>query len=363
VRPLAPRDPAKASLDTFISLLFAIAADRPDDAGSLARGQARWLRRDVVGDVPVDVLLAPAVPSPPRSRTPTAGGSTGPTASTGHGTQASPAPMGGAVRYWLDDASRLRRLEALVSSDLPVRVDFDRAERPELTAIDLLGGRTVRPRAVRAAEAAMLSRLGQRSRAALGGRVVLTLPMPAGSLQRAVGWLDWRNAVAYLRLCDLDRPDQSTLVYADRTGIGFRRMAPRAGPAARDQRPALPPPIDGEWDFAPWTLRRDALGGYDPDILLNEALSLGQRRGVDVRELRDAAAWLRADSIDGVPVTVYEIRQSPERGVPRGQARLRYWIDGSGVLRRLELRTRIGAFAHLDVDPGDVPYLRRVPVA
>ena len=40
---------------------------------------------------------------------------------------------------------------------------------------------------------------------------------------------------------------------------------------------------------------------------------------------------------------------------------MRYWVDRSGLLRRLELRTRTGAFAQLDLVPGPVPDLPAVP--
>jgi hypothetical protein len=58
-------------------------------------------------------------------------------------------------------------------------------------------------------------------------------------------------------------------------------------------------------------------------------------------------------------VTVYEIAKGADLGGARGAARIRYWMDRTGVLRRLELRTRTGAFAQLDITPGEVPTLSR----
>jgi hypothetical protein len=59
-------------------------------------------------------------------------------------------------------------------------------------------------------------------------------------------------------------------------------------------------------------------------------------------------------------VTVYEILKPAERGIQRGHARFRYWVDEEGGLRRVELRTRAGSFAQLDIAPGDVPTLPHV---
>ncbi|NGM14455.1 hypothetical protein ENC19_18200 [Verrucosispora sp. CWR15] len=43
--------------------------------------------------------------------------------------------------------------------------------------------------------------------------------------------------------------------------------------------------------------------------------------------------------------------------VDTGRGPLRYWVDRSGTLRRLELSTRSGAWAQLDLTPGRVPRL------
>ncbi|MCM0674417.1 hypothetical protein NCC78_06905, partial [Micromonospora phytophila] len=64
---------------------------------------------------------------------------------------------------------------------------------------------------------------------------------------------------------------------------------------------------------------------------------------------RGAALRIRADTLAGKTVDVVELRTS---GAP-----LRYWIDSSGLLRRLELRTSAGAWAQLDLTPGAVPRL------
>jgi hypothetical protein len=105
----------------------------------------------------------------------------------------------------------------------------------------------------------------------------------------------------------------------------------------------------------------DTHGGLDLDLLIAEVLAVGAA-GPDPERLRDQAARLRGDRIGDRQVTVFEIRKPAEENVPAGEGRLRYWVDRSGVLRRLELRTRTGAFAQLDLAPTHPPFLAEVPV-
>ena len=90
-------------------------------------------------------------------------------------------------------------------------------------------------------------------------------------------------------------------------------------------------------------------------------MSCGGRTVDDAVELRASAVWLRGDTLDGRSVSVFEMPKPAEAGEPPGHARLRYWVDGAGLLRRLELRTRTGAFAQLDLTPVPPPHLPPVP--
>ncbi|MDQ7909510.1 hypothetical protein RB614_33805 [Phytohabitans sp. ZYX-F-186] len=354
VRPSTATTPHPAPIDSFVALLFAIASDRPDQAELLARSESRWLGTDRIADRTVDVLLGPAVPTQPKpaaSPTPAAAGPASPTPAPN-----SLAAMGGAVRYWLDGDGRLHRFEALLTKDLPVKVDLSREERPELVAIDALGGRATKPRQVTEDEAEALALMRQRNRAAGGGRITLTVPMlPAGMLL-ANGWLDWRYTVAYIGAYDMDKKDERILMRANRTGVTVRSDGFTAG-----KPPPLPPPAGG-WQTIPWSARGDELGGLDLDLLLNEALAVSGTGEDDPAALREAALWLRRDTLAGGPVNVYEIQKGADVGGARGAARIRYWMDRTGVLRRLELRTRTGAFAQLDITPGEVPTLTRPSV-
>lgn len=356
-RPLGAPTGAARPLDTLVSLLFTVAAPKPDAAGPLARSEARWLGRDTVDGVGVDVLLGPAVPpaAPPATRAPRT-----PAAGTPAVSPTSLAAMGGAVRYWVDGASRLYRFDALFGPDLPVRVELRRDQGRSFALAAPLGGAPITPRAVTVAEGATLAKLRQRDRATGGGRVRITLPTVDGGVRRASGWLDWRATVAYLMIQDPDRPGAAALLRADATGVATRRAPTKA--ARPNELPPTPPPRDRSWSFAAWADQRDAGGTYDLDLLVNEALSLSARDRDDAAAARRAARWLRADVIGGGTATVYEIPKPVERGTAPGQARLRYWLDRDGVLRRLELRTRSGAFAQLDISPADVPTLGRVPL-
>jgi hypothetical protein len=82
-----------------------------------------------------------------------------------------------------------------------------------------------------------------------------------------------------------------------------------------------------------------------------------------VKVVRARATRLRADELRSRPVAVYEVPKLAERGVGPGQARMRYWLGRDGVLRRLELRTRGGGFAQLDIVPARVPPLPMITAA
>jgi hypothetical protein len=231
-------------------------------------------------------------------------------------------------------------------------VDFDRGERSAPAAIALLGGAPVQPRVVTADEAGMLAELPVRDRAARGGQVTLAVPVGAAGLVEATGWLDWRTPAAYLALRDLDDPGAGTLLHADRAGVTSRG-------AGSSTAPPLRPPADG-WTQSTWSQRADNAATVDVDALLTTALNLGSGTRGDPSALRTTASWLRTDAIGAAPVTVFEIRSARET-VP-GQARLRYWVDRDGVLRRLEVRTAGGGYGRLDLTPGVVPVLPKPSV-
>ncbi|HKT00436.1 MAG TPA: hypothetical protein VJT31_12955 [Rugosimonospora sp.] len=322
VRQLISSGPAGSAFDTLLALLFTVSAKTPDNATLLAGTGARFVRRDEIGGVPVAVIDGPAVP---------------PAAGT------APRATGNQVRYWLDGAGRLRRLDALLATGLPVEVEFHREDRTRPAAIDLLGGGPVRARPVTSSEAQLLARVPARSMAVTGGQITLTLPVNPAGLVRAQGWLNWRTGTIYLAVRNPDDAQQNGLVRADRYGVSTWASGTQL------QQPPLKPPQHG-WRSSSWRDRARA-GGTDLDVLLNAALTI---TGTDA--YRSAATFLRRDRLDGVPVLVFEMRAAGTQG---GWSRrtVRCWLDASGVLRRLELRTRLGAYAYLDITPGPPPDL------
>jgi len=368
VRRLTADGPAGSPFDSLFALLFAMRADGPDDPAAVAASGARFLRHDLLLGVPVDVIAGPAtLPSAgPRML--------GPRPSPAPSASGLPfAGQGGQVTYWLDNGSRLRRLDALLRKDLPVRVDFSRDDQTVPAAVAALGGAPVAPRPVTLAEAQLLARMPVRDRAARGGRVTIVVPQSPAGLLRADGWLDWRASTAYLAARNPDDPNQDTLVWADRVGVRTRSAAPPAGsavpvpaggvPASPRPTPSAvaagPPPGKppaGGWRTTTWA-EQDAKGSSDLDLLLGAALAATGTGAGDAAAIRPRASWLREDNLAGVPVTGYEIRGPAESGTAPGQGLLRYWVDRSGLLLRLEVRTADHAFGSLDVSAASMPAL------
>ncbi|MDG4796656.1 hypothetical protein [Micromonospora sp. WMMD1082] len=319
--PLVPptdgwRLPADRGLDQLLGLIFALATDRSEPVDGWA---GRWVGREQVNGETVDILAAsPPGTAPPASRDPAA------TAAT---TGADPA------RYWLDPAGRLHRMQASLPGVGPVTVALNRADRPTLRPVEALGGRPGLPRALTAAERDRWRRLPARLRAAGGATVTVTGPVSAATNLRGSGWLNWTSGTAYLGVADLDAAGRQTLVRQHGGKITRIDGHPAGGATGR---PPLPPPATG-WRAGPH--RVEAL-----DPLVDAALRAAQRTGP-----QGSARRVRGDSLAGTTVDVVQVATA------RGP--VRYWVDRAGLLRRLELRTRAGAWAQLDLDPGRVPRL------
>jgi hypothetical protein len=366
-RPLNPAATSGAAFDELVTMLFGLATDRPDVASQLVGAGARFVRRDAVSTVPVDVFTVPTPsPSPSKSApsvpslaplSPLAPASSGSPSSLASASASAVAPSvaasvpgAGPMTYWLDDNSRLRRLDTTLGGDLPLRIDFDRTKPAAApVAIELLGGLPVNPRPVTATEALMLAELPVRARAATGGTVTLTVPAPAGVLA-ADGWLDWRTPAAYFAVRDVDDPGSGSLLRADRT-TATTRIGGLTGTATM---PPLRPPSD-TWTQSTWAQRAAVPDDVDLDTLLTTVLGLGSGTRMDPNPLRTTASWLRTDTVGTVSVNVFELRDGAET-VP-GQGLLRYWVDKDGLLRRLEVRTAGGGYGWLDLTPGPVPVL------
>ncbi|MBQ1025731.1 hypothetical protein [Micromonospora sp. C95] len=314
--PLVPpadgwRLPADPDLEPLLGLIFALAADRPDPAD---RWAGRWVGREHLHGEPVDVLeVAAPDAGAPASHTPGAGASD----------TAIP------TRYWLDRAGRLHRVRTGLTGIGPVTVTLNRADRPTLRPVEALGGRPGLPRALTAAERDRWRRMPSRLSTVGGATATLAVPVAAGTNLRGSGWLSWTAGSAYLAVTDLDADGRRTLV----RHLG--RKVTRIDDAGGSARAPLPPPAAG------WRAGAHRTQAVDP--LVAAALRADQRSDAGRTER------VRGDSLAGTTVDVVQ--------VDSGTGPLRYWVDRSGLLRRLELPTRSGAWAQLDLVPGRVPRL------
>ncbi|RAO41425.1 hypothetical protein GAR06_05674 [Micromonospora saelicesensis] len=320
-----------AHLAPVLDLLLDLAADRPDTTTRTAPPDGtRWIARETVPAGPLDVIQAPLPTGAPAAST-----------AIGTPSAATPGPDG-QTRYWLDQDARLHKLVTRLPDAGPVTMIFNRADRPTLRPVDALGGRPGLPRALTDAEQRRLDRLPARLRAHGGATVTLTAPMGTDTNLRGAGWLSWTARTAYLAVADLGVPDRRTLLRRDAAALA-RADLPAAdaggGTAEAPARPPLPPPAGG------WRVSRP--GRDDLSVLVDAAIAAGSvgQRGAAVRVREDVTAGRTVDVIESGPA----------------DARLRYWIDRDGSLRRLELQTDAGAWAHLDLQPAVVPRLAANP--
>ncbi|MFF3854829.1 hypothetical protein [Micromonospora sp. NPDC002575] len=364
-------DPSAARhLRPALDLIFALAAPRPEPAGDFPTDDARWLATAEAGGLPVDVFRSrlpgdaasgapPTPPGPSGGVRPGAGASRStPThrpAATGQGTSGPagswPAPaislpaavrppagplLDGAARWWVDRDARLHRLEGRLRGGAPVTLELQRANRPVLWPVAALGGRAGLPRALTGPEEDRLVRVAAKMRAQGGAAATLTAPVAPGGAARGTGWLSWAAEAAYLSVGGTGAWPGRTLRRYDAAGLW-------STPATGDPTapPPLPPPRSGyAWRHRP----PGAHDADDIDLLLVAALRVDA-----AKPTARSATRIRGDRLADRTVDVIE--------VDAGRGTLRYWIDRSGLLRRLEARTRIGTYAQLDLAPGPVPAL------
>ncbi|WBB67371.1 hypothetical protein [Micromonospora sp. WMMD812] len=307
--------PAGSTLRPVLDLLFRLAADRPEPAAALREG-ARWVARETVTAGPVDVLAAP-LPTSTIAGAPTTGG---------------PDEQ---PRYWVDQDARLHRLTARLPGAGPVTVTLNRTDRPTLRPVDALGGRQPLPRGLTAAERARLDGLRARLVARGGATVTLTAPAGRETNLRGAGWLSWTGRSAYLAVADLGVPERRTLLRRDAGGWSRAEVAATGDPE-KPERPPLPPPAGAAW-------RAGRAGPGELTALVDAALTAARTAPTG------AVQRLREDTLGGRTVDVVELRSAGNR--------VRYWVDRAGLLRRVELQTRAGAWAQLEVSPGPTPRL------
>ncbi|MEU1968785.1 hypothetical protein ABZ541_11275 [Micromonospora sediminicola] len=288
--------PAGRGLAAVRDLLLSLGADRVDPAGP----DGRWLRRETLGGVPVDVVQAPLA----GAATPSGG----------------PAPT-----LWIDPDARLHRLTGRLPDGAPVTVDLVRADRPTLRPVDALGGPPGQPRALTDDEADRLARLPARLRAAGGAAVTVAAPLGPSANLGGAGTLSWAAPSAYLAVSDEDTGRRSL------RWIRPGRVAQTPGSPDGPVTPPTPVPTG----LLTATARPAA---DDLDRLVDATLRAATRAPAA------AAVRIREDRLADRVVDVVE--------VPGGR---RWWLDRGGLPRRVELRTGRGVWVRLDLTPGRRP--------
>lgn len=343
VRPIELSEKEKYPLDSLVAFLLLLGRDQPDRQDLLGKISTQWVRKDKVDGADVDVLLGPAVL--PESVAP-------PPSSTPRPNPSSLDTYGGAVGYWLDANGRLRKVETMLGTALTAAIEFRRDQRTEVLAIASLGGRDIDPREVSDAEAEMLSLLRQRNFHSHYAELALTLPAMPGTLRTAKGWVDWQRNLSYLSIVDADDAGNDSLVHANKTHVSKKKPDGRA-----PDRPPVPAPKGG-WERVSWGQLSNDPQASDIDVLLHEVMSMASQQRDDTARMRSHARRLRVDMLNGAAMGVFELPNVFEQHWAPGAARVRYWIDNTGVLRRLEIRTGTGGFAQLDLTPAtSVPSL------
>ncbi|MFY1616662.1 hypothetical protein [Micromonospora sp. WMMD736] len=322
------------SLASVLDLLLGLAADRPDPVPSA--GDGRWIAQEAAAAGTLDVFQG-SLPAASPTTAPAAG------TATASGTPSAGADL--SARYWLDRDGRLHKLVTRLPGVGPLTVLLDRIDRPTLHPVDALGGRPGLPRALTEAEQRRWDALPARLRGQGGATLTLTAPVGVEVNLRGAGWLSWAARTAYVGVADLGVPDRRTLLHRDAAGLSRTDVPADAGGGGTAETPGRPPfPVPG----GTWRTSRSARD--DLDLLVDAAVAAADpaaRRGAPVR--------VREDLADGRTVDVVEFRTNA--------ARLRYWIDRDGLLRRVELRTGPGAWAQLDLSPAVVPRLPPPPRA
>ncbi|MGW3963310.1 hypothetical protein ACWED2_26070 [Amycolatopsis sp. NPDC005003] len=152
-----------------------------------------------------------------------------------------------------------------------------------------------------------------------------TVPTGGGVLALR-GRVDFVQGLGYAEL--------STEGRGDETSAGLLQWTPAAvafrggpGQAATD-----PPPPD-RWQYRPLQ------PGPELDTALRLVLGLGADRPDNGQLLRQSSArWVRADTVGEVAVDVIDGPQPARAPDPTKAARVQYWLDAEGLLRRVEAR-------------------------
>jgi len=99
-----PLTASDSALATGLLVLISLSSDRPENPQLLAQSTATWIRHDTVNNTEVDVMTGPA---------------------------AADGTPGGKLRYWVDNAGNLQKLELLLAGDRWSVITF--TDAPDVT--------------------------------------------------------------------------------------------------------------------------------------------------------------------------------------------------------------------------------------
>lgn len=180
-----------------------------------------------------------------------------------------------------------------------------------------------------------------------------------------VGWVEFSKGFGYVKaipVSTVDAPVEAPfLIRWDRKVAEIQQ----GQQLASDSEPPLPEPV-ADWEPLPLNPDDSFLGQGLAAILL-----MAKDRPENPQLLQQSSAqWLRQDNIDGVLVNVFSGPGSGAVNTAEGtspsssevvnpsatsqdSSGVRYWIDGEGILRRVEIRLgKYGDFSRIDfADP------------
>ncbi|MEU1689532.1 hypothetical protein [Micromonospora sp. NPDC005707] len=210
---------------------------------------------------------------------------------------------------------------------------------------------TATARPLTAAEADRLAALRVTNQRDVRAGVRVTVGAGDGRTE-LVGWVDWARPLVYLDVSGPGAGAERGLVQATASTL-LVRPDPGATPA-----PAPPPlvPPDDRWRL------RELPAGRGLPAVRDLLLGLGAAR---VDAVEPEARWLGAETVDGVPVDVFQaplaaLRPAAQATAPAPEGQPRLWVDRDARLHRLAGRLPDGTPVTVELARTDRPTLRPV---
>lgn len=195
-----------------------------------------------------------------------------------------------------------------------------------LVVLTACGASTPEPRGLSTTEAERLALVRFLNYTAKNAKFTASVPSPGGKLL-LTGRIDFVDHLGYAAMRTDGRADLASggLVQWNLTRLAFH--------GAPSPEPVDPPPAQD------WQVRALQQTGSELDGALRLLVNLASDRPDNAQLLQQSTArWLRADTVDGVAVDVLEGPKQDGKAATTADARLRYWVDADGKLRRIEAR-------------------------